>query len=103
MKEARYFIGQVVKHRLFGYRGVVFDADSCFEGTDEWYDNMARSLPPKDEPWYRVLVHNGGYETYVAERNLAPDDSGEPVEHPLVEVVFGSFQDGKYYVTREPH
>lgn len=93
---ARFTVGTVVRHRLFGYRGVIYDVDPVFQGTAEWYEHMARSRPPKDAPWYHVLVHAQGYETYVAERNLEPDASGQPVEHPHVARLFESFGDGCY-------
>ena len=97
---ARFGIGELVHHRLFGYRGVVFDADAEFSGSDEWYEQVARSRPPKDAPWYHVLVHDADHTTYVAERNLEPDDSGEPVRHPLVDLVFEGFADGEYLPRR---
>lgn len=100
LQHAEFFMGQVVKHRLFGYRGVVFDVDSRYQGTDEWYQQMAKSCPPKDKPWYRVLVHGSTYETYVAERNLEPDDSGDPIDHPLVSILFVNFRNGIYRVER---
>ena len=64
--------------------------------SDEWYETVARTRPPKDQPWYRVLVHDAIHETYVAERNLEPDPSGEPVRHPLVDAFFRNFSDGHY-------
>jgi heat shock protein HspQ len=93
---ARFHIGQLVHHKLFDYRGVVVDADPVFSGSDAWYDQVARSRPPKDEPWYRVLVHGSDHETYVAERNLENDATGEPVQHPLVGEFFGKLHDGRY-------
>lgn len=100
VQNAKFFVGQVVKHRLFEYRGVIFDVDSQFQGTEEWYNHMAKSRPPKDKPWYRVLVHGNIHETYVAERNLEPDDSGQPIEHPYVRVLFNRFKDGVYHAER---
>jgi heat shock protein HspQ len=97
---ARFAIGQLVNHRLFGYRGVIHDVDPTFQGTDEWYQAMAKSKPPRDRPWYRVLVHGSVHETYVAERNLDADEAGEPVNHPLVETIFDSFHDGAYHIER---
>ena len=73
---ARFFVGQVVHHHRFDYRGVVYDVDATFQGSDEWYDAVARSRPPKDHPWYHVLVDLGGQTTYVAERHLEPDADG---------------------------
>lgn len=96
MQQARFFPGELIHHRLFDYRGVVVDVDPGFQGTDEWYQRMARSKPPRDEPWYHVLVHNGTHNTYVAERNLETDETGEPINHPLIERVFDSFEDGVY-------
>jgi len=93
---ARFSIGDVVHHRLFDYRGVVYDVDPRFLLSEDWYETVARSRPPKDQPWYRVLVHNAVHETYVAERNLEPDSLGEPISHPLVEAFFGAFSDGRY-------
>lgn len=93
---ARFHIGQLVHHRLFDYRGVVVDVDPIFSGSDEWYEQVARSRPPKDQPWYRVLVHGAKQETYVAERNLEQDDSGEPIRHPLLGEFFGDLEGGRY-------
>jgi len=98
--EARFRVGQVIQHRLFDYRGVVFDVDATFQGSDEWYDTVAQSRPPKDAPWYHVLVDGAEHTTYVAERNLAPDPAPAPIRHPLVDAVFAGFADGAY-VTRE--
>ncbi len=94
--QAKFAIGELVHHRLFDYRGVVADVDPRFSGTEEWYEEMARSRPPKDKPWYRVLVHGGTHQTYVAERNLEPDETREPVDHPFVAVIFGDFRGGLY-------
>ena len=98
---AKFSVGQVVQHKLFGYRGVIVDLDATFSGDDEWYEMMARSQPPKDAPWYNVLVHVLGYETYVAERNLEPDTTGEPIAHEAVDHFFEAFEDG-VYVPRRP-
>lgn len=93
---AKFAIGELVHHRLFDYRGVVVDVDPRFMLSDEWYENVARSRPPKDQPWYRVLVHDAAHETYVAERNLETDRVGEPIRHPLIDSCFESFSDGRY-------
>ncbi len=94
--EAHFAIGQTIRHLLFHYRGVIFDVDPVFLGDDEWYDQVARTRPPKNQPWYRVLVHGSDRLTYVAQRNLAPDSSGEPVVHPLTKQFFAAFRDGAY-------
>ena len=93
---AQFSIGNLVHHKLFDYRGVIVDVDPRFMLTEEWYEAVARSRPPKEQPWYSVLVHDSTHETYVAERNLKPDTSGAPVRHPLIETCFNSFSDGHY-------
>ncbi len=93
---AKFDVGQIVLHRLFNYRGVVIDVDPDFQNSEEWYDQVALSRPPKNKPWYRVLVHNAVHETYVAERNLEPDDLNEPIIHPLVNEFFDNFENGHY-------
>ena len=95
---ARFFVGQIVHHVKFDYRGVVFDVDATFQGTDEWYELVARSRPPRDEPWYHVLVDGIEHTTYVAERHLESDESSEPIKHPLVAELCGEFQEGRYAV-----
>jgi heat shock protein HspQ len=95
-----FTIGQVVHHKLFDYRGVVVDIDPTFSLSEEWYDQVAKSRPPKDAPWYRVLVGNAVHETYVAERNLEEDHSGTPIEHPLLGAFFDAFENGHYVRSR---
>lgn len=97
---AKFAIGELVHHLLFDYRGVVYDVDPVFCGSDEWYENVARSRPPKDRPWYRVLVHSARHETYVAERNLERDYSGDPILHPAVGYLFERFEGGLYIPRR---
>jgi heat shock protein HspQ len=96
----KFAIGQLVHHRLFDYRGVVVDIDATFSLSDAWYDQVAKSRPPKDAPWYRVLVGGAMHETYVAERNLEEDSVGSPIEHPLLGHFFDSFEDGHYVRNR---
>ena len=93
---AKFDVGQLVQHKLFNYRGVVVDVDAAFQNSEEWYQQVALSRPPKDKPWYRVLVHNGVHETYVAERNLRADDNLESVNHPLLNFYFDKFANGRY-------
>lgn len=100
MTEARFAVGQVVHHRKFDYRGVVLDVDPEFRGTDEWYQLMARSRPPKDQPWYHVLVDGASHSTYVAERHLEPDTQGGQVSHPALGQHFDRFIDGRYHPRR---
>jgi len=93
---ARFSVGQLVHHRLFDYRRVIFDIDPSFQGPEEWYETVARSRPPKDKPWYHVLVHNALHTTYVAERNLEPDTSRDPITHPMLGNFFSRFENGWY-------
>lgn len=71
--KAKYCIGQLIQHKLFDYRGIILGVDLEFKSTDEWYEMVAKSRPPKNEPWYHVLVHQKGHQTYVAEQNLQPE------------------------------
>ncbi len=93
---AKFALGQLVNHRLFDYRGVIIGVDADYQGTDEWYDQVAKSRPPKDRPWYQVLVDKVQHQTYVAEQNLSLDDSDEPIQHPMVDIVFSKFDQGVY-------
>ncbi len=97
----KFHSGQVIHHKLFSYRGVVVGVDPTFQLAQEWYEEVARSRPPKDQPWYHVLVHGAHQATYVAERNLEPGLGGEPVEHPLLDRYFDKFSDGFYSNSRE--
>jgi heat shock protein HspQ len=95
-REARLQVGQIVRHLLFDYRGVIYDVDPTFGLSEAWYEQMARTRPPKDQPWYRVLVDGAEHTTYVAERNLEPDASSAPVRHPMLTELFSGMQDGRY-------
>jgi heat shock protein HspQ len=98
---AKFSVGQLVQHALFNYRGAVIDVDPVFENDDDWYEQVALSRPPKDKPWYRVLVHNTVHETYVAERNLQTDNSTEAINHPMVNSYFDEFSKGRYSMQRQ--
>ena len=91
-----FFIGQLVHHNKFDYRGVIIDVDGEFEGTEEWYQQVALSRPPKDKPWYHVLVDNSSQLTYVAEHHLEQDDTNEPISHPAINMYFDGFENGIY-------
>ena len=91
-----FSIGELVHHRRFNYRGVVVDVDPRFQGTEEWYEVVALSRPPKNKPWYHVLVHGAIHSTYVAERNLELDESATPIKHPMLGHFFSRFEEGRY-------
>ena len=92
----KFTIGQLIHHRRFDYRGVVYDVDATFQGSNDWYGQMAKSKPPKDQPWYHVLVHQSWQTTYVSERNLEEDTTEAPILHPLTEQFFTGFEKGCY-------
>jgi len=96
---ARYKLGEVVKHRVFPFRGVIFDIDPEFNNTEEWYQSIpAEVRPRKDQPFYHLFAENAEteYVAYVSEQNLLPDESGDPVRHPQVKEVFERGKDGSY-------
>ena len=99
MAKARFGIGDVVRHRLFDFRGVIFDVDPEFANTDEWYEAIPESLrPSKDQPFYHLLAENSetAYVAYVSQQNLVRDDSGEPVDHPSIGDMFEPRDGGRY-------
>ena len=98
--QAKFTVGAVVHHIRFDYRGVVIDVDPEFAASEAWYEQVARSKPPKDRPWYHVLVHGSGQQTYVAERHLETDPSGKPVDHPMLGLFFDELRDGHYVANR---
>ena len=99
---AKFAIGDVVKHRVFAFRGVIFDVDPTFNNTEEWWMSIPEHVRPrKDQPFYHLLAENdeNAYVAYVSEQNLLPDESGEPVGHPQAPVLFASF-DGDHYTLK---
>jgi len=99
MPSARFAIGEVVRHRIFDFRGVVFDVDPEFANSDEWYDAIPAAIRPrKDQPFYHLLAENAetAYVAYVSQQNLVPDDSDEPVDHPAIATMFEDMEGGRY-------
>ena len=97
----KYHVGQIIDHKKFGYRGVVFDVDAEFNGSEQWYESVAKSRPPKDAPWYHVLVDGEDYTTYVAERHLKESENTMPINHPLIEVYFSGLADKRYVIANK--
>ena len=98
---SKFTIGQVVRHRVFPFRGVIFDVDPVFSNTDEWWEAIPEDVRPhKDQPFYHLLAENEStsYIAYVSEQNLLLDDTGEPVQHPGVEEFFGEFKGDSYSI-----
>ena len=99
VRTAKFAIGQVVKHRLFPFRGVIFDVDPQFNNTEEWYQSIPPEVRPrKDQPFYHLLAENAEseYIAYVSEQNLLEDPSGDPVRHTQVGLLFDTTADGRY-------
>jgi heat shock protein HspQ len=100
---AKFGIGQVVKHRVFSFRGVIFDVDPVFANTDDWWLAIPAEIRPhKDQPFYHLLAENdeGGYVAYVSEQNLLADTTGEPVGNPNTSLIFDGFHHGQYHLRR---
>ncbi|PXA99736.1 heat shock protein HspQ [Nostoc sp. 3335mG] len=101
---ARFSIGDVVRHRLFDFRGVVFDIDPIFANSEEWYQSIPADVRPrKDQPFYHLLAENAdaSYVAYVSQQNLIADDSEEPIDHPAITGLFDDYADGRYQLRRE--
>lgn len=98
-RNARFGIGDVVRHRFFPFRGVIYDVDPVFDNSEEWWLSIPENIRPhKDQPYYHVLAENSDntYEAYVSEQNLQNDESGDPCRHPLVPQMFEGPVDGRY-------
>ena len=96
---ARFAIGDIVRHRLYDFRGVVFDVDPVFANSDEWYEQIPEDMRPRrDQPFYHLLAENeeSSYVAYVSQGNLQIDRDGEPIDHPNVEQLFDKFDAGRY-------
>lgn len=102
--KARFAIGDVVRHRHYSFRGVIFDIDPVFANSEEWYAAIpAEVRPRKDQPFYHLLAQNAesSYVAYVSQQNLVHDDSEEPIEHPAIDGLFSDYADGRYLLRRE--
>jgi heat shock protein HspQ len=101
---ARFGIGEVVRHRLFAFRGVVFDIDPVFANSEEWYAAIPEDVRPRrDQPFYHLLAENAesSYIAYVSQQNLERDETDEPVDHPAIAGLFDDFNEGRYELRRE--
>ncbi len=104
ISHARYGIGEVVRHRIFEFRGVVFDVDPIFANSEEWYSAIPEDIRPRrDQPFYHLLAENAenSYIAYVSQQNLIPDDEEGPVDHPAIPGMFNAFEDGRYTLKSE--
>ena len=103
VRQAKYGIGDIVRHRIYPFRGVVFDIDPEFANTEEWWQSIPENVRPrKDQPFYHLLAENAEttYVAYVSEQNLVSDEAGGPVGHPQIDELFDGIEDGRY-VERE--
>lgn len=91
----RFRAGQLVRHKRYGYRGVIVEADSVCKANEQWYKGNL-TQPKREQPWYHVLVDASASTTYAAEENLLLDESGEAIIHPLLEYFFNDFVGGAY-------
>lgn len=101
---ARFNVGDVVRHRMFDFRGVIFDVDPVFANSEEWYEAIPEDVRPrKDQPFYHLLAENAesSYVAYVSQQNLVSDDSDEPVNHPAIGGLFERYSEGRYQLKRE--
>ncbi|RFC62361.1 heat shock protein HspQ [Fulvimarina endophytica] len=106
MQTARFSIGQIVKHRVFPFRGVIFDVDPVFDNTEEWYLSIPEEVRPrKDQPFYHLFAENAEteYVAYCSEQNLIADESGRPVRHPQINELFEGPFDGAYKLRSPNH
>jgi heat shock protein HspQ len=108
IRQAKFRVGEVVRHRVHPFRGIVFDIDPVFNNTEEWWRSIPEELRPrKDQPFYHLLAENAQteYIAYVSEQNLLPDSSGEPLRHPQVPELFKLEDDGNYrpLFLQQPH
>ena len=107
VRRAKFALGQVVRHRVYAFRGVVFDIDPVFNNTEDWWESIPAEIRPvKDQPFYHLLAENDEteYIAYVSEQNLLPDTSGEPLRHPQLSDYFVEDEDGRYRaVFIQPH
>ena len=94
--KALFFIGQIIEHKLFNYRGVIIGVDDSMQLSEQWYQQVARSRPPKDKPWYHVLVNDQEQPTYVAEQNLTASQHPAPIKHPFLDHYFSNFKNDRY-------
>ena len=105
IRTAKFFIGQIVRHRVYPFRGVIFDVDPVFNHTEEWLEAVPEAVrPSRDQPFYHLLAENdeSSYIAYVSEQNLLRDETGEPVEHPQVNELFSDLEDGRYVARENP-
>ena len=104
ISHARFAIGDVVRHKIYDFRGVIIDVDPVFANSEEWYESIPEDQRPrKDQPFYHLLAENAetSYFAYVSQQNLDPDDTDEPIDHPAIQGIFTTFTPGRYQLRPE--
>ncbi|MFK5948743.1 MAG: heat shock protein HspQ [Methylococcales bacterium] len=99
----KFHIGQIIYHKRFNYRGVIVSVDEVFSLSEFWYESMARTRPPKDKPWYNILVDQSFQSTYVAERNLLANEDSRQIDHPFLGYYFDKYDGLRYYLKQKIH
>lgn len=101
-RQGKFAVGQIVRHRLYPFRGVIYDVDPIFNNSEDWYQSIpADRRPSKDQPYYHLLAQNaqgGPYEAYVSEQNLLPDGDNGPIKHPMIDIMFEKIAGDRYVV-----
>ena len=100
VQKAKFSIGDILTHKHFDFRGVIYDVDFEFTNSEEWYESIPKNVRPrKDQPFYHLLAENEDvtYEAYVSEQNLLKDDSKEPIKHPLINEIFSGKKGSSYF------
>jgi heat shock protein HspQ len=106
LRKAKFGLGQVVRHRFFPFRGIIFDVDPVFNSSEEWWQSIPKEIRPrKDQPFYHLLTENAEteYVAYVSEQNLLPDDSETPLRHPQLSQLFARQRNGVYRARVQAH
>ena len=101
--KAKFFVGALIHHHLFDYRGVIFDVDPVFANSEEWYEAIPEQIrPERDQPYYHLFAESDDayYVAYVSQQNLVGDGTGGPVDHPNIDEMFDEFADGRYPMRR---
>ena len=101
VRTAKFHIGDIVRHRIYPFRGVIFDVDPVFSNTEDWWLSIPEEVrPAKNQPYYHLLAENEEttYVAYVSEQNLLPDETGKPITHPQVPELFSGIEGGRYVI-----
>ena len=96
-RNTKFYIGEIIKHKLFNYSGVIYSVDPEYMGSEDWHNDMAKTRPLKNQPWYHVLPSGCTHSAYVAESNLFTHPRPTTIEHPMIKEMFARFENARYY------